>query len=338
MKKTVLSPLMLTLMVLGSFFFAFKPTSAQTGTTVYFNPNPANVYLNGTNSQVVEVWVGDVVEMNAFDITVEYDPTIVNLVSWTTGTFLEVYPSQCFQNPQHPIEPGYFQIICAQFAKPLKTGSGVLLRLTFSGLRYDSTELTLTNPSFSAGTPLVKIYPTPINGTLNVTYDPTTVKYTSLSGNISLQGQSLRGGIPVSLETGLYVGYGPYNTLSLPQPDNNYFFTSIVMDAYPIRTAFPTYLNLDASSNKVKGMVGVSNTLPMLVLLAGNVNTADNEINIDDLDLIRGSFDLNTTVFKSSIKLSGDANGDGIVDIRDLALAGGNFGLNGATAYLDWMP
>ena len=338
MKKTVLSPLLLTLMVLSSFFFAFKSTAAQTGTTVFFSPDPANVYLNGTNSQVVEVWVGDVVEMNAFDITVEYDPAIVNLVSWTTGTFLEVYPSQCFQNPQHPIEPGYFQIICTQFAKPKKTGSGVLLKLTFSGLSFGSTALTLTNPEFSAGTPLVTIYPTPINGTLNVTYDPTTVKYTSLSGNISLQGQSLRGGIPVSLETGLYVGYGPYNTLSLPQPDNNYFFTSIVMDAYPIRTAFPTYLNLDASSNKVKGMVGATNTLPMLVLRAGNVNTADNEINTNDLDLIRDSFDLNTRMFRSSVKLSGDANGDGIVDIRDLALAGGNYGLNGATAYLDWMP
>ena len=110
------------------------------------------------------------------------------------------------------------------------------------------------------------------------------------------------------------------------------------MDAYPIRTAFPTYLNLDASSNKVKGMVGATNTLPMLVLRAGNVNTADNEINTNDLDLIRDSFDLNTRMFRSSVKLSGDANGDGIVDIRDLALAGGNYGLNGATAYLDWMP
>ena len=165
MKKRFWTFIMLTLMVLGSFFFAFKPVAAQTGTTVFFSPDPANVYLNGTNSQVVEVWVGDVVEMNAFDITVEYDPTIANLSNWATGTFLEITKGNCFQHPQHPIEPGYFQIICTQFAKPLKTGSGVLLKLTFSGLTLGNTELTLTNPSFSAGTPLVTLYPTPTHGT-----------------------------------------------------------------------------------------------------------------------------------------------------------------------------
>ncbi|NLF35528.1 MAG: hypothetical protein GX585_06140, partial [Clostridiales bacterium] len=237
MKKRFWTLILLMLMVLGSFFFAFKPAVAQTGTTVYFSPDPATVYLNGTNSQVVEVWVGDAVELNAFDVTVEYDPAIANLVTWTTGNFLEISTGNCFQHPQHPITPGRFQIICTQFAKPLKTGSGPLLRLTFSGSRYDSTVLTLTNPEFSAGTPLVTIYPTPTNGTLNVAYNPTIIKPTTLSGSFSLQGRANRGGIPVTLSQAQFVGQGPYTIPTTNVSGNNLAFTNVAMDVYTVSTA-----------------------------------------------------------------------------------------------------
>ena len=308
--------------------------TAQTGAGISILPAEANLTLNGTNQTTVEVWVTDVNNINTFDITFHWDPAVVALNGWEHGGILtNLYQ---LRNVHDPIA-GTLRLSFVQTGGAGYTGSGVLLRLTFRGIAFGESFLTM-NPAglWAEG---VEVLPITIqNGSIITGYQPGEIVNSSLSGNISLQGQSLRGGIPVSLATGLYVGYGPYTTLSLAQPDNNFFFTSIVMDAYPIRTAFPTYLNLDASSNKVKGLVGTSNTLPMLVLLAGNVNTADNVINNDDLDLIRANFDLNTRVFKSSIKLNGDANGDGIVDIRDLALAGGNFGLNGATAYLDWMP
>ena len=307
--------------------------SAQTGAGISILPAEANLYLNGTNLTTVEIWVTDVVNINTFDITFHWNPAVVALNGWEHGNVL-INPTQ-LRNVHDPIA-GTLRLSFVQLGGSGFTGSGVLLRLTFRGVAWGTSTLFMDPAKLWSAGMLVPV--TIQNGSIVTGYQPGVIAYTSLSGNISLQGQSLRGGIPVRLETGLYVGYGPYSTLSLAQPDENFFFTSIVMDAYPVRTAFPTYLNLDASSNKVKGLVGTSNTLPMLVLLAGNVNNADNVINTDDLDLIRANFDLNTRVFKSSIKLNGDANGDGIVDIRDLALAGGNFGLNGATAYQSWLP
>ena len=305
---------------------------AQTNTTIAFNPAESFIELNGTRTVTLQIVVENATNLNGFDITFTYDPSIVDYTGWTNGNMLKNLRQWVYSD-----QPGSLRLAFTQLGTAGYTGGGILLSLSFTSVSFGQSPINFASVVFteSSGYPYV---PTATNGVISTIYNPGLVTYASLSGNISLQGQSLRGGIPVSLETGLYVGYGPYNTVSLAQPDNNYFFTSIVMDAYPIRTAFPTYLNLDASSNKVKGLVGTSNTLPMLVLLAGNVNTADNVINNDDLDLIRANFDLNTRVFKSSIKLNGDANGDGIVDIRDLALAGGNFGLNGATAYLDWMP
>lgn len=321
------------LLTLSSLFASSNVgVEAQTDTTIAVNPPESFIELNGTQTVTLQIVVENATNLNGFDITFTYDPSIVDYTGWTNGNMLINLRQWVYSD-----QPGSLRLAFTQVGTAGYTGGGILLSLSFTSVSFGQSPIDFASVVFteSSGYPYV---PASTNGVINTIYNPGLVTYAALSGNISLQGQSLRGGIPVRLETGLYVGYGPYNTLSLPQPDNNYFFTSIVMDAYPITTAFPYYLNLDASSNKVKGMVGVSNTLPMLVLLAGNVSSVDNEINIDDLDLIRDSFDLNTTVFKSSIKLSGDANGDGIVDIRDLALAGGNFGLNGATAYLDWMP
>ena len=318
-------------MVLGSFFFAFKPAVAQTGTTVFFMPDPANVYLNGTNSQVVEVWVGDAVELNAFDITVEYDPAIANLVTWTTGNFLEISTGNCFQHPQHPISPGYFQIICTQFAKPKKTGSGVLLKLTFNGLSFDSTELSLTNPEFSAGTPLVTIYPTPTNGTLNVTYN-STIKPTTLSGSFDLQGRTDRGGVPVSLSVGQYVLQGPYNATTTNVSGNNLNFTNVAMDVYTVSTNQARYLNITPEMGKQKALLASGNVLAPLRLLGGNAIWTDNVINAQDLALVAGELG------KSTFIAAADINDDGKVDIFDLATVAGNYGMTSETAYAGWMP
>ena len=275
--------------------------------------------------------VGDVVEMNAFDETVEYDPAIANLVSWTTGNFLEISTGNCFQHPQHPISPGYFQIICTQFAKPKKTGSGVLLKLTFNGLSFDSTELSLTNPEFSAGTPLVTIYPTPTNGTLNVTYN-STIKPTTLSGSFDLQGRTDRGGVPVSLSVGQYVLQGPYNATTTNVSGNNLNFTNVAMDVYTVSTNQARYLNITPEMGKQKALLASGNVLAPLRLLGGNAIWTDNVINAQDLALVAGELG------KSTFIAAADINDDGKVDIFDLATVAGNYGMTSETAYAGWMP
>lgn len=312
---------------------ATRDVEAQAGAGISILPASANLYLNETNLKTVEIWVTDVVNINTFDITFHYDPAVVALNGWQHGGIL-VNPTQLV-NVHDPIA-GTLRLSYVQLGGAGFTGSGVLLRLTFQGVSWGNSYLVMDPAQlWSIGLPVPV---TVQNGEIITGYKTGVVVYTALSGEISLQGRTLIAGIPVSLETGLYLGYGPYETLSLAQIDDNYFFTSIVMDAYPIRTAFPYYLNLDASSNKVKGLLGSANSLPLIVLLAGNVDNSDNEINFDDLDLIRDNFFSLHAFRVAGAKLVGDANGDGVVDVRDLALAGGNFGLNGTTAYANWLP
>jgi hypothetical protein len=306
---------------------------AQTGAGISILPSEADLYLNGTNLTTLEVWVTDVVNINTFDITFYYDPAVVALSGWEHGGIL-INPSQ-LRNVHDPIA-GTLRLSFVQLGGAGFSGSGVLLRLTFQGVSWGTSFLFMDPAKLWSAGSLVPV--TVQNGEIVTGYQPGVVVYTDLSGEISLQGRTLIAGIPVSLETGLYLGYGPYETLSLAQIDDNYFFTSIVMDAYPIRTAFPYYLNLDASSNKVIGLLGSANSLPPILLRAGNVDNSNNEINFDDLDLIRDNFFSLHAFRVAGAKLVGDANGDGIVDVRDLALAGGNFGLNGTTAYANWLP
>ena len=331
MKKRILTLFMVILMVLGSCFFAFKPAAAQTDTTVFFSPDPATVYLNGTNSQVVEVWVGDVVDMNGFDITVVYDPAIANLSSWATGGFLEIGTGNCFPNPQHPNEPGYFQMICAQFARPRKTGSGVLLKLTFSGLRQGSSDLVFVNPTLALGYPAQDFVPTEINGTLDVTYNA-TIKPTTLSGSFDLQGRTDRGGIPVTLSVGQFVGQGPYDTTTTNVSGSNLAFSNVAMDVYTVYTEQAGYLNISPDMGRQIALLASGNVLPPLRLLGGNAIWSDNEINSLDLGLVAGEFG------KTTFNDDADINNNGKVDIFDLAMVAGNYGMTSALAYGEWLP
>ena len=326
--------LLLLLVLLLFLPSSSKVVSAQV-TTLSVQPNPAYVYLNGSNTVTLDLYVTGAVNLQSCDIYIAYDPEILQLTSWAHGNLL-VQPIMVLGGDVNEV-PGYFYITLIKMGPPPGNGQGTLLRLTFTGTGFGESPVTITQAVFS-NPQGVKTYPVLQSGTLITTYDPSIVINSSLSGEVSLQGRSARGGIPVGLQKGLYVYQGPYLTTSLEQPGTNMFFNSVAMDAYPITTAFPYYLNLDMSTNKVKGLVGTSNSFSPLLLLGGNVVNTDNEVNTGDLDLIKMWFGTTAGDLKPGDPLLGDANGDGIVDVRDLALAGGNFGLNGGTAYQGWLP
>lgn len=103
MRKQIWRVLVVTLMVLGGGFFAFKPAAAQEGTTVFFSPDPATIDLNGTNSQVVEVWVGNALNLYSFDIAFTYNPEIALISSWSFGEFFEIEIWACQRTTNNPL-------------------------------------------------------------------------------------------------------------------------------------------------------------------------------------------------------------------------------------------
>jgi hypothetical protein len=234
-----------------------------------------------------------------------------------------------FSNPQHPIEPGFFQIVCVQLGKTPKTGSGVLLKLTFNGLEAGSSPLTLINPKL-ANKDSVYIPCVPINGTLTITYT-STIKPTTLSGRFELQGRTDRGGIPVTLSVGQYVGQGPYTVPPTNVSGNNLYFPNVAMDLYTVSTAQARYPeHITPAMGKQIALLANGNILPPLKLLGGNAIWTNNEIDIFDVALVSGE------IGKTTFIADADINNDGKVDILDLALVAGNYGLTSAVAYADW--
>lgn len=334
LKKLTLCVSVILLLFLSTGSIA--KVSAQNPPLMSTSPEPALIYLNGTNQVVVDILITDAVDIIAFDFILNWDPAIATRISIAPGSFLGSNVS-CTYPPGNNI-PGRTQMVCTALIGQGFSGPGVLARITFSGVDYGSTALTFTKSQLTNYPDYGLILAQRDHGQINTTYQAGTVVNSSLSGEVSLQGQPVRGGIPMTLLQGLYLGYGPYPALSLEQPGINLIIPSLVMDAYPITTIYPYYLNLDVSAQKIKGIVGTADTLAPLLLLAGNVVDSDNEINSEDMDLIKNWFDLTLEDLKSGDPLLGDANFDGVVDIRDLALAGGNFGLNGTTAYEAWLP
>ena len=311
---------------LAAGFFATGPVSAQS-TTLRFAPDPASLYLNSGNLTQLDLRIENAVLINAFDIILTYDANIARITSWVSGGFLDVTGGCIIQVNN----PGYFRLVCTQLNKPGQSGSGSLLRLTFSGNHYGLTALVIAKAELSDKNSQLVI-PLTEDGELNVTYLPGVIVNTSLSGSIALQGQPGRAGIPFELGSGLYLGQGPFKLRSTDSLRGNLSLSPLAMDAYPLLTRQPRYLNLNSASGKIIGLLAAPNSLPPLVLLGGDVALPWGVIDLFDLALTAGSFGL------SGSNLSADVNADGCVDARDLAMVAGNYGLSATAAYAGWVP
>jgi hypothetical protein len=260
----------------------------------------------------------------------DYDATVANIQSVAYGSFFEI--GQCFIRIN---TPGHFQYACIQTAKPPKSGSGTVLKLTFTGSQPSTTPIAYTQALF-ADKDNVFIYPTPTNGTLNVAYNPTIIKPTTLSGSFELQGRVDRGGIPVTLSVGQYVGQGPYTIPTTNVSGNNLSFPSVAMDVYTVSTAQAGYLNVSPDMGRQIALLASGNVLPPLRLIGGNAvwtghATSNDQIDIFDVALVSGE------IGKITFNPDADINGNGKVDIFDLAMVAGNYGMNSVDAYAGWM-
>jgi len=319
---------MLWILVFLLFLPAFVGNVKGQVTTLSVQPNPAYIYLNGSNTITLDLYVTAAVNLQSCDIYIAYDPEILHLTSWAHGNFL-VQPIMVFGGDVDAV-PGYFYITLIKMGPPPGNGQGTLLRLTFTGTGFGESPVTITQAVFS-NPQGVKTYPVLQSGSLMTAYDPSIVINSSLTGAVSLQGQVRREGVAVTLERGIYVGQGPFPLISSSAISGNLSQNPLAMDAYLITTNQPGYLNLSADSNKVKGVLAAPTVLSDLTLLAGDLD-GDGEIGVLDLAVVAGSFG------QTGEALAGDVNSDGIVNARDLALVAGNYGQTSETAYAGWLP
>ena len=314
------------LILLLSFSPVREAQTQETGPWVYFSPDPSYIYIDGTNQVTVDIMVREVVDINAFDIKVNFDPNIVSMVSYEFGGFLKsVGCSNVF------IQPESLRLVCTQLGEPTgQSGTGSLFRITFSGITEGISELEITKVNLVKWNSYLYI-PGKTDGTLNVV-NTTNFLYLPLIMNVSVQGVENRGGIEVALARGLNNGMGPYSGSSLNQTGSNLTITNVVADSYRISTNHARVLNITPEMNKTYLLAEGAEPIPALRLISGNAVWTDNEINLDDYTAVCGAWG------DVTLNEDADVNFDGFVDARDLALVAGNWGLNSDAAYAAWLP
>lgn len=116
--------------------------SAQNNTVLTFDPDLVSVPLG--NQVLLQLWVLEGVNVNAFDIELEYDADVLSLTSWSYGDFLKQLAQVMLIN-----DPGHFRLAATQLAQPVVSGSGVLLNFTFNTIALGETTIDLINGQFS---------------------------------------------------------------------------------------------------------------------------------------------------------------------------------------------
>ena len=156
-----------------------------------------------------------------------------------------------------------------------------------------------------------------------------------ITGTFSMQGRTVRNGIPVTLTWAGLPIYGESDETS-NEVSNNLVLTVKYGGTYTITTNQDRYLNVVAG--KVISVSG-DMILPALQLRAGNIYnllTSENKVDLSDASMMTalGTYG----AVGDPLLLPADANFDGTVNIQDLALVGGNFDLTSALAYANWLP
>ena len=209
-------------------------------------------------------------------------------------------------------------------------------------LPITASDLVITFPGAYTGTVVFNLYDTSLDPELLLaTFTGPVVTVLgafNVTGTVTMQGRLTTAGVPFMLTGPTEFAYGPYPATSIDLTISNYSFGAVAAQTYSFSTYQPRYLNIGNIEADVNGLTktvtvdGVEALNP-LRLRGGNAIWTDNLI--DDLDL--GKI---TSGYTAGITLHPDAdvNFDNKINIQDLALVGGNYDLDSATAYSTWLP
>lgn len=310
----------------------WKIVNGQNPTNLAVIPTSSNVVTNNTINSQLYITSGN--NINAFDVIVTYDSTILTLQSWSHGGYLSNLMNVVVSNT-----PGRLQVVATQIATPGVTGDGILLNLVFRGSANGISPVTISKAEL-ATSQNIKVFPSLQHGSILVHSDPATTPSRTVTGSFTLQGQINAAGIPVEFGYGQTHWLGPYSgTTSALSP--NFSLANVAEDTYPVTISLPRYLDLPEYLSKKFTVSGSSTVMPPLLLHGGNavwqdcvadVCVPNTIIDAADVSLVGAQY------LQSGPDLDGDVNYSGRVDIFDLAMVGANYGLTSKDVYATWLP
>ena len=133
------------LVAISTRISSFSTVQAQNETIL--NIEPADVELDLDSSATASVEVINGSNLNAYDITISYDPGILNLESWSHGSYMSNLAVLINEN-----QPGKLHLVVIQLARPGVSGNGTLLNLVFKGVSIGTSEIYIENAEFATST------------------------------------------------------------------------------------------------------------------------------------------------------------------------------------------
>jgi len=147
-------------LVILATLFTVVEVKAQSGTQAAISPPAANIPVGSTTTVGVNIYGGE--DLNAFDLTITYDPTVVSLESYSAGNYMSNLV-RFFENKT----ADSLRVAYVQLDAPGANGDGLLLSLVFKGLTTGSSSITIQSIVL-ANKSDKKISPSIQNGVINV--------------------------------------------------------------------------------------------------------------------------------------------------------------------------
>ncbi len=290
------------------------------------------------NQNIVVQVKADLVNVTGATFDLAYDKTKLEVVSIVDGSIFSAVQGASTQTTH---TPGSGKIQYAGWvgaAQPAKTVTGgTLYTVTFKGIGAGDAALAFNNANdlFAMA---------PGYGSSNFIYandlkdgQVKVLDLLAVTGTFSMQGRSVRAGIPVTLTAVAPDAFGPFLGQTIELISNNLVLNNVVEATYTITTSQPRYLNVSVLADTVNGItktkaISAATILTSLQLKGGNANYADNIVDVSDAGVVGNGWGTGT------ISHNGDVNFSGAVDLLDLSLVGANYGLTSAVAYGSWLP
>jgi len=152
----------LALMVAG---LSGRPVNAQEAPELSVSPEEITLPMGMGFEITLEVTGGE--NLNAYDVTIRYDPGIITLEEWRQGTYMSnlgiVYLEE---------EPGLLRLAATQLATPPVSGDGTLVVLSFLTTGIGTTDIEIEDAVFNDGEDN-EVKPDRKDGRVTTTTDPT---------------------------------------------------------------------------------------------------------------------------------------------------------------------
>lgn len=288
-------------------------------------PVPSSVVTGNDFTATVKV---DGRNLTALDFVLKYDPSKISVNGSPTNEGLLPVGTSIVVDAIN----GTIHFKGAVQGSAINTDAKTVMTISFNALGAttvlsETTNLDLDETSDAYGmvaSDSTLIYgETPEDATVTIQHP--TFKVT---GQVDLQGRSNESGALLNLA--MLNTFGPYSAAS--DSWGKITLTAVAGDTYTLSISRDQYLDL----LPMQLTISANKDLSKLVMIAGDVSGSttgmeDNIINMYDVSYISNVYSFTSGYGKA------DLNGDGVVNIYDLALVGGNYDKNSTTAYT-WAP